>query len=119
MVHPNQWQLMTSQHPDVAAGSTNKYQSWEVVDPESGCRTATSACVWIHGAAAARRETSIISHRARQKIFYNCIEWAGIQPWSNGKVGLNGISYYAINQSARGVASTAAPGGDVHLGRRR
>ena len=30
--------------------------------------------------------------------FYNCIEWAGIQPWSNGKIGLNGISYYAINQ---------------------
>ncbi len=32
------------------------------------------------------------------KDFYNCIEWAGVQPWSNGKVGLNGISYYAINQ---------------------
>ena len=32
------------------------------------------------------------------KDFYDCIEWAGVQPWSNGKVGLNGISYYAINQ---------------------
>src|SRR4249920_3375891 len=32
------------------------------------------------------------------KDFYNCIEWAGVQPWSNGKVGLSGISYYAINQ---------------------
>ena len=30
--------------------------------------------------------------------FYECIEWAGVQPWSNGKVGLNGISYYGINQ---------------------
>src|SRR5690606_5406280 len=30
--------------------------------------------------------------------YYLCIEWAGTQPWSNGKVGLNGISYYAINQ---------------------
>jgi putative CocE/NonD family hydrolase len=29
---------------------------------------------------------------------YNCICWAGAQPWSNGKVGLAGISYYAINQ---------------------
>jgi predicted acyl esterase len=27
-----------------------------------------------------------------------CIEWAGTQPWSNGKVGLAGISYYAMNQ---------------------
>jgi predicted acyl esterase len=32
------------------------------------------------------------------KDFYQCIEWAAAQPWSNGKVGLNGISYYAINQ---------------------
>jgi hypothetical protein len=32
------------------------------------------------------------------KDFYNCIEWGGTQPWSNGKVGLSGISYYAINQ---------------------
>jgi predicted acyl esterase len=30
--------------------------------------------------------------------FYDCIEWAGVQAWSNGKVGLNGISYYAMNQ---------------------
>jgi hypothetical protein len=30
--------------------------------------------------------------------FYECIEWAGVQPWSSGKVGLNGISYYGINQ---------------------
>src|SRR4029079_14614221 len=29
---------------------------------------------------------------------YDCIEWAAAQPWCNGKVGLSGISYYAINQ---------------------
>jgi len=29
---------------------------------------------------------------------YLCIEWAGIQPWSNGKVGLCGISNYAVRQ---------------------
>jgi uncharacterized protein len=26
------------------------------------------------------------------------VEWAGTQPWSNGKVGIDGISYYAMNQ---------------------
>ena len=30
--------------------------------------------------------------------FYDAIEWAAAQPWCNGKVGLLGISYYAINQ---------------------
>src|SRR2546422_6706596 len=29
---------------------------------------------------------------------YQCVEWAGGQPWSNGKVGMLGISYYASNQ---------------------
>ena len=29
-----QWEKMVRDHPDVAAGSSNKYQNWEVVDPE-------------------------------------------------------------------------------------
>ena len=32
------------------------------------------------------------------KDIYDCVEWAGTQPWCNGKVGINGISYYAMNQ---------------------
>ena len=30
--------------------------------------------------------------------FYDVIEWAAIQPWCTGKVGLLGISYYALTQ---------------------
>jgi predicted acyl esterase len=96
--YPNQWRLMTARHPDVAAGSTNKYQNWEVVDPEK----------WVpDGYACARVDSrgcgcspGYIDHFSPRETsdFYNCIEWAGTQPWSNGKVGLNGISYYAINQ---------------------
>jgi hypothetical protein len=37
------------------------------------------------------------SPRETQDLYVS-IEWAAAQPWSNGKVGLNGISYYAINQ---------------------
>lgn len=29
---------------------------------------------------------------------YDLIEWAGTQPWSNGKVGMSGVSYLAIVQ---------------------
>ena len=29
---------------------------------------------------------------------YDAVEWAGVQPWSNGNVGLLGVSYLAINQ---------------------
>jgi uncharacterized protein len=30
--------------------------------------------------------------------FYEVIEWAGVQPWSNGHVGLSGVSYLASSQ---------------------
>ena len=41
------------------------------------------------------------------EAFYDAIEWAGVQPWSNGSVGLWGMSYLAINQHA--VASLQPP----------
>lgn len=39
--------------------------------------------------------------------YADLIEWAGVQPWSNGAVGLNGVSYLAITQWM--VASRAKP----------
>ena len=30
--------------------------------------------------------------------YYDAIEWAAVQKWSTGKVGLNGVSYYAVTQ---------------------
>ena len=32
--YPSAWERMATKHPDVTAGSSNKYQNWEVVDPE-------------------------------------------------------------------------------------
>ena len=91
------WRTMVEGHPDVAAGSSNRYQAWEVCDPEK----------WVPGGYAVRvdargwgRSPGYIepwSPREAQDL-HDCIEWAGAQPWSNGKVGLLGISYYAINQ---------------------
>ena len=115
--YPSAWQKMIASHPDVAQGSTNKYQNWEVVDPEK----------WVpHGYACMRvdsrgtgRSPGFIDHFSPRETrdFYECIEWAARQPWSNGKIGLSGISYYGINQWH--VASLQPPhlDGDVHLGR--
>jgi uncharacterized protein len=41
------------------------------------------------------------------EAYYDAIEWAGSQPWSNGNIGLWGMSYYAMNQHA--VASLHPP----------
>ena len=97
-LYADQWTRMVEDFPEVAEGSTNKYQNWEVVDPEK----------WVpHGYACVRVDSrgtgmspGYIDHFSprESRDFYDCIEWAARQPWSSGKVGLNGISYLAINQ---------------------
>ena len=96
--YPDQWRIMCENHPDVPAGSTNKYQSWEVVDPEKWV-PHDYACVRVDSRGAGRSPGRVQCFSPREtQDFYDCIEWAGVRPWSNGKVGLNGISYYAMNQ---------------------
>jgi hypothetical protein len=96
--YPSAWQRMVAEHPDVAHGSSNLYQSWEVVDPEKWVPDGY-ACVRVDSRGAGRSPGYIDHFSPREtKDLYNCIEWAGVQPWSGGKVGLNGISYYGMNQ---------------------
>src|SRR6516164_590818 len=96
--YPSAWQRMVEQHPDVTAGSSNLYQSWEVVDPEKWV-PHDYACVRVDSRGCGCSPGFIDHFSPREtKDFHDCIEWAGVQPWSNGKVGLNGISYYGINQ---------------------
>ena len=96
--YPSAWQRMVAEHPDVERGSSNKYQSWEVVDPEKWVPEGY-VCVRVDSRGAGASPGYIDHFSPREtRDFYDCIEWAGVQPWSNGKVGLNGISYYGINQ---------------------
>jgi predicted acyl esterase len=92
------WTRMAETHPDVIAGSTNKYQSWEVCDPEKWVPDGY-ACVRVDSRGCGRSPGFVEHWSPREaKDFAQCIEWAGTQKWSNGKVGLSGISYYAMNQ---------------------
>jgi predicted acyl esterase len=92
------WELMAKKYPDVTAGSTNRYQNWEVVDPEKWV-PADYACVRVDSRGAGRSPGRIDHNSPREtRDLHACIEWAASQPWSNGKIGLNGISYYASNQ---------------------
>lgn len=96
--YPSAWQSMIAGHPDVAYGSSNKYQNWEVVDPEKWVPHGY-VCVRVDSRGTGRSPGYVDHFSPREtRDFYQCIEWAGVQPWSNGKVGLNGISYYGINQ---------------------
>jgi hypothetical protein len=96
--YPSAWERMATKHPDVTAHSSNLYQSWEVVDPEKWVR-CDYVCVRVDSRGCGCSPGYINHFSPREtRDFYDCIEWAGVQPWSSGKIGLNGISYYGINQ---------------------
>jgi len=92
------WTRMTESYPETAQGSTNKYQSWELVDPEKWVPDGY-ACLRVDSRGAGRSPGTLDVWSPREADdLYQCVEWAGTQPWSNGKVGIDGISYYAMNQ---------------------
>lgn len=92
------WVRMTKAYPETAEGSSNRYQNWELVDPEKWVPDGYAIVrVDSRGAGRSPGRLDVWSPRETQDL-HDCIEWAGTQGWSNGKVGLNGISYYAMNQ---------------------
>ncbi|GAA4197325.1 CocE/NonD family hydrolase [Streptosporangium oxazolinicum] len=96
--YPSAWEKMAADHPDAVAGSTNRYQNWEVVDPEKWVPDGY-VCVRVDSRGAGRSPGVIDVFSPREvQDHVLCVEWAGEQEWSNGKVGLCGISYFAINQ---------------------
>ncbi len=92
------WEIMERDYPDALEGSSNKYQNWEVPDPEKWVPDGY-ACVRIDSRGAGRSEGFLAVHGPREtRDFAICIDWLGALPWCTGKVGINGISYYGANQ---------------------
>ena len=92
------WARLTKAAPEVLTGSSNKYQNWELVDPEKWVPDGY-AIVRVDSRGAGRSPGFLDVWSPREtRDLYHCIEWAGTRSWSNGKVGINGISYYAMNQ---------------------
>jgi uncharacterized protein len=92
------WDLMARDYPDAVAGSSNRYQNWEVVDPEKWVPDGY-AVIRIDSRGAGRSPGYLCHNDAREtRDIHLCIEWTAAQPWCTGKVGMNGISYYASNQ---------------------
>lgn len=96
--YPTAWNVMVAQKPEVLEGSSNKYQQWEVADPEKWVPHGY-ICIRVDSRGAGRSPGTIDCHSPQEiQDLFECIEWAGVQDWSNGKVGLSGISYYGMNQ---------------------
>lgn len=92
------WEDMKARVPGLLDNSSGAYHSWEAQDPE----------VWVpYGYVLIRvdsrgsgKSPGYLNPFSRKEVedYYDAIEWAAEQPWSNGKVGMAGISYFAIIQ---------------------
>jgi predicted acyl esterase len=94
-----QWKVLTQIYPGLATeGSSGGFLRWETVDPE---RWVPDGYVIVNvDARGSGKSPGFLDPFCAQETrdFYECIEWGGVQDWSNGKVGLLGVSYYAIKQ---------------------
>jgi predicted acyl esterase len=93
------WDFVLRDHPDVVgAGSSGKYLTWEVPDPERWV-PAGYAIVVVDARGTGKSPGYYELMGALQtRDVYDVIEWAAVQPWSNRKVGMLGVSYLAIKQ---------------------
>lgn len=94
-----QWDELKRLYPGLdTEGSTGRYLRWEVADPERWVPWGYAIVVVdSRGAGESEGQLGVWSPQEVQD-YHDAIEWAGLQAWCNGKVGLLGISYYAMNQ---------------------
>lgn len=87
----------------------SKLTSWEAPDPNFWIPAGyVIVNMNMPGYASSEGPPSAFSEH-QGKCYYEAIEWAAKQPWCNGKVGLNGVSFLAISQYH--VAACQAYGG--------
>ncbi len=76
----------------------NPHMNWETVNPLWWVPRGYAAVrVDTRGSGKSPGQTDPFSLQEALD-FYDAIEWAAKQPWSNGRVGAIGISYYAMTQ---------------------
>ncbi len=84
--------------PQPEAITLSAWTGWEAPDP----------AVWVprgyavinadlRGCGTSDGVGELLSEQ-EARDYYDLIEWAGTQPWSTGRVGLDGVSYLAISQ---------------------
>lgn len=94
-----QWDKLIEIYPDLCRnGSSGMYLRWETVDPERWVRDGY-VVIQIDSRGTGKSPGYLDPCSPREiQDYYEAIEWAGTRSWSNGRVGLCGVSYYAFTQ---------------------
>jgi predicted acyl esterase len=84
--------------PSALEEKPNPLMNWETVNPHWWVPRGYAA-VRVDGRGSGKSPGQCEPWSLAESIdFYDAIEWAAAQPWCSGKIGLLGISYFAINQ---------------------
>jgi len=86
--HPGSFAEVNPEH-------RSKYSAWETPDPVYWCRQGYAVVRADERGTGQSPGLLDAMSRGTSECFFDVVEWAADQPWSNGKVGLLGISYYA------------------------
>ena len=92
--------LESSALPDFDMGTfeVSPWTTWEGPDPATWVPLGYAVVyVDVRGYFDSGGDASVLSEQDGLD-FYDAIEWAGARDWSNGNVGLMGVSYLAISQ---------------------
>ena len=102
---PKQYRLI----PQDGRPQFSTQTSWESPDPNFWVASGYAvANMNLPGYGSSAGPPSVFS-QGQAKAYYDAIEWVAAQPWCDGNVGLNGVSFLAISQYH--VAFTKAYGG--------
>ena len=95
---PEAWEALQRRHPEILKTSSCKYLVFETPDPEMWAPHGY-AVVKVDSRGSGKSPGKLdVNSPGEFRDFHDAIEWAAAQPWSSGKVGLLGISYYAAGQ---------------------
>lgn len=96
---PAQFEILTQIYPGISDdGSSGRYLRWEVVDPERWIPHGY-VVIQVDSRGTGKSPGYMDPYSPREiQDYYDAIEWAAAQRWSNGKIGLLGVSYLAISQ---------------------
>ncbi|MGE3248061.1 MAG: CocE/NonD family hydrolase, partial [Beijerinckiaceae bacterium] len=92
------WDRLNETYPEILAASSCQHLVFERPDPEAWVPDGY-ILINVDSRGAGKSPGKLDPNSpAEFRDFFDAIEWAGAQPWSSGKVGLLGISYYAASQ---------------------
>lgn len=93
--------------PGMKTGMVSHYTVWEGPDPVFWCEHGFAVVNADARGAWACEGTLTFNSTVEGLDGYDLVEWAAGQPWSNGRVGMSGVSYLAWSQW--NVAATQPP----------